>query len=834
MVFSRMGPRYLLCVISWPLRSELRLFLTLSTLSLVVCIVESMLHPDLDDDMLVPSDEVIEHNISSSKTEATDTLSILEVKSVFIPAVFGLFGIILIVGKALQFLFFGRVTDTERTRLSGMLFRFVILRIIIVSGAISVTRLSSIFGWLVWFGILGLLHSCVIIAYSRCNQFSVSSLILRREWIRISCALLFLLLGNWYLMKSGLSNCFVLADISISDGPDTSNAGGGRSLHSGFKAPTALGVLKSKLTGKKDFIYDAADVIALILAECMLLFCFTAHLVGGLLIQAYDRWNLVSGHSWVHQSTASYYLDLIHVFVYRFIEIAHYLHLLLWSRVFSVASLIVFLHIRLAYSALANRIRRHIAYRRLSKYIAKHYELHKMARMDKGWDLMPSKDDYSKSYSSNDVHKPSSGEKEDAAKPDACAICWEPMYCWRRLPCRHDFHEPCLRSWLEQNPSCPTCRRELGLPTTLISNTVRSTQADQLALGLLLRNFVHNANNDNRPAHQNPPPASQGQVPLIVQPVAGQRPTSHQVPSTPARSLLAAAVGLNLGVSIGAAPFVAGAAQAAARTAVLSPSTSASNSSLGQQPEGSHLSTLSSNDQTSDETSRQSSTLPRTNQDEGDQVRRRSFHFDGSRYFSWLPSLHIELSEVIREVFATGTTVDTTPTPRTLSGADISDEPNRAVEEIAADPNNRPNSHELVRLPPNLRGPAGEISAMFPQFPLSAIVADLIRTGVPEITVENLVARPSPVVTNRFMSNEAEVGGHDARVASALITSDEDGSVAIHSPTESLSEFSSNASSSQVAEDNEIRPANERLLTRRRRTMLVNARRRFLTRHSEQ
>uniref|UniRef100_A0A6G1SFJ9 E3 ubiquitin-protein ligase AMFR n=1 Tax=Aceria tosichella TaxID=561515 RepID=A0A6G1SFJ9_9ACAR len=49
--------------------------------------------------------------------------------------------------------------------------------------------------------------------------------------------------------------------------------------------------------------------------------------------------------------------------------------------------------------------------------------------------------------------------KEDIEKfNDECAICWDSMDSARILPCGHLFHNSCLRSWLEQDTSCPTCR----------------------------------------------------------------------------------------------------------------------------------------------------------------------------------------------------------------------------------------------------------------------------------------------------------------------------------------------------------------------------------------
>lgn len=49
--------------------------------------------------------------------------------------------------------------------------------------------------------------------------------------------------------------------------------------------------------------------------------------------------------------------------------------------------------------------------------------------------------------------------KKDIEKfNDECAICWDSMDSARILPCGHLFHNSCLRSWLEQDTSCPTCR----------------------------------------------------------------------------------------------------------------------------------------------------------------------------------------------------------------------------------------------------------------------------------------------------------------------------------------------------------------------------------------
>ena len=88
---------------------------------------------------------------------------------------------------------------------------------------------------------------------------------------------------------------------------------------------------------------------------------------------------------------------------------------------------------------------------------------------------------------------------EEIAREDVCIICREAMRPWRqsdaqgaqqpgetgangaagssvdqryrpkKLPCGHILHFACLRSWLERQQSCPTCRRDVIAPTS--SNT---------------------------------------------------------------------------------------------------------------------------------------------------------------------------------------------------------------------------------------------------------------------------------------------------------------------------------------------------------------------------
>ena len=51
--------------------------------------------------------------------------------------------------------------------------------------------------------------------------------------------------------------------------------------------------------------------------------------------------------------------------------------------------------------------------------------------------------------------------EELEARQEDCAICRERLDKAKRLPCGHRYHSACLRSWLERQQTCPTCRAPL-------------------------------------------------------------------------------------------------------------------------------------------------------------------------------------------------------------------------------------------------------------------------------------------------------------------------------------------------------------------------------------
>lgn len=90
---------------------------------------------------------------------------------------------------------------------------------------------------------------------------------------------------------------------------------------------------------------------------------------------------------------------------------------------------------------------------------------------------------------------------EEVAREDVCIICREDMRAWaqraqdpnapaqpppsaldertrpKKLPCGHILHFACLRSWLERQQNCPTCRRPVLVAATGNSSTAGNQNA---------------------------------------------------------------------------------------------------------------------------------------------------------------------------------------------------------------------------------------------------------------------------------------------------------------------------------------------------------------------
>jgi len=104
-----------------------------------------------------------------------------------------------------------------------------------------------------------------------------------------------------------------------------------------------------------------------------------------------------------------------------------------WGNIFlSMASLVICMQLRYLFHEFQRRVKRHKNYLRV--------------------------------VNSMEARFPLATPQDLENNNDDCAICWDKMETARKLPCGHLFHNSCLRSWLEQDTSCPTCRQSLSEP----------------------------------------------------------------------------------------------------------------------------------------------------------------------------------------------------------------------------------------------------------------------------------------------------------------------------------------------------------------------------------
>jgi len=314
-------------------------------------------------------------------------------------------------------------------------------------------------------------------------------------------------------------------------------------------------------------LYHDLNTFGFMGAECAILLLKTMYVIARYSIHL---WDINQEGTWERRGTFVYYAELIFELTALCFDFIHHLHMLIWSNIFlSMASLVICMQLRFLFHEIQRRFRRH-----------KNYLL-VVARMEARYPMAP-KEELEK-------HAQDGGD-------DSCAICWDKMESARRLPCGHYFHNSCLRSWLEQDVSCPTCRTSLQ----------ESNRTVDLAI---------NAN--------------------------------------------------------GVAPPIDGAAGAAGAG-------DNANQQRAGPPQRNHF-----------------------------------FHFDGSRYVSWLPSFSVEVTHSLG-----------------MGGGDPPPIPTSQVESMAR-----------------------EVQTIFPHMPIDVIVADLQMTRSSDLTIENILEgrllppsrRPTPV-----------------------------------------------------------------------------------------
>lgn len=68
---------------------------------------------------------------------------------------------------------------------------------------------------------------------------------------------------------------------------------------------------------------------------------------------------------------------------------------------------------------------------------------------------------YRRAISQMDQRYPDATVEELENADSVCIVCRDEMQVGKKLPCGHILHLECLRSWLQQDPTCPLCRKSV-------------------------------------------------------------------------------------------------------------------------------------------------------------------------------------------------------------------------------------------------------------------------------------------------------------------------------------------------------------------------------------
>ncbi len=68
---------------------------------------------------------------------------------------------------------------------------------------------------------------------------------------------------------------------------------------------------------------------------------------------------------------------------------------------------------------------------------------------------------YRRAVSSMDHRYPDATPEDLRSVDSICIVCRDEMEVGKKLPCGHILHLECLRSWLQQDPTCPLCRKSV-------------------------------------------------------------------------------------------------------------------------------------------------------------------------------------------------------------------------------------------------------------------------------------------------------------------------------------------------------------------------------------
>ncbi|CAL1279395.1 unnamed protein product [Larinioides sclopetarius] len=170
------------------------------------------------------------------------------------------------------------------------------------------------------------------------------------------------------------------------------------------------------------------NTFAFMAAECLLVFVRTLYVITRYVIYLLDA---SQEGAWEKRASYVYYTELGFELLALVIDFLHHLHMLVWANIFlSMATLVIAMQLRCLFYEIKHRLKKYKNYLKIVKHMECNYPMASAEELDKN--------------------------------NDDCAICWDHLDFARKLPCGHLFHNSCLRSWLEQDTSCPTCRKALS------------------------------------------------------------------------------------------------------------------------------------------------------------------------------------------------------------------------------------------------------------------------------------------------------------------------------------------------------------------------------------
>jgi len=345
--------------------------------------------------------------------------------------------ILFLFGKLVQYIFFGKLREQEGEKMCARLLKYILFKIVFVGAILEIPHLRELLIWIAWFSVLGFLRIFSLLArdrfgylatYMPAAPLSVHVRVLTLLFI-ISCADLV-----WF---SFCLSVFGAAGISV---------------------------------------------VLLMTFECLTLLLDTLQTVGKYVIHLVDRY--WKEGLWESRSCYTYYTEFLLDTCVLVTTLGHYLHIYYLHGVsLSLIDVVLFLHMRLAFLSLAQKIVNHRNYLRMSRDMDERYH--------------------------------SVSEAELAEYNDSCAICLMQMASSaKKLPCGHIFHGVCLRSWLERRHSCPTCRRSL-IPSSTTALQQRSVGGGWFRWLHSLRLSIATAPSASSPLFEQtePPPSPVGITP---------------------------------------------------------------------------------------------------------------------------------------------------------------------------------------------------------------------------------------------------------------------------------------------------------------------------------